>query len=108
MAMTDNLEKLLEDGADSARLRFGLGSAYFNQRQFIEAIPHLQACIDMDPNYTAAYKLLGKALIKTDDRAAARVIFELGLPIAIASGDKQTEREISAFSLKLSQDGTQP
>ena len=62
----------------------------------------------MDPNYTAAYKLLGKALIKTGDSAAAKVIFERGLPIAIASGDKQTEREISAFSLKLSRDETQP
>ena len=72
MAMTDNLEKLLKDGADSARLRFGLGSAYFNQGQFIEAIPHLQACIAMDPNYTAAYKLLGKALLKTGDSVAAK------------------------------------
>ena len=108
MAMTDNLEKLLKDGADSARLRFGLGSAYFNRRQFLEAIPHLQACIAMDPNYTAAYKLLGKALLKTGDSVAAKVVFELGLPIAIASGDKQAEREISAFSLKLSRDETQP
>jgi len=102
MAMTDNLEKMLADGTDSARLRFGLGSAYFNQGQFVAAIPHLRACIEQDHDYSAAYKLLGKALMKVDDNGAARQVFESGLTVAIASGDKQTEREISAFMLKLS------
>ena len=32
MSITDNLEKMLSRGQDSAMLRFGLGSAYFNDK----------------------------------------------------------------------------
>jgi Tfp pilus assembly protein PilF len=102
MAITDNLEKMLAAGRDSAMLRFGLGSAYFNQRQFVEATEHLRACIEQDSNYTAAYKLLGRALMKTKQPELAQQIFERGLPVAQAQGDKQTEREINAFLTKLS------
>jgi Tfp pilus assembly protein PilF len=102
MAITDNLEKMLAAGRDSAMLRFGLGSAYFNQRQFVEAAEHLRACIEQDSNYTAAYKLLGKALMKSQQPELARQVFDQGLPVAQAQGDKQTEREISAFLAKLS------
>jgi Tfp pilus assembly protein PilF len=102
MAITDNLEKMLASGRDSAMLRFGLGSAYFNQRQFLEAIEHLRACIEQDANYTAAYKLLGKSLMKSKQPELAQEVFERGLPVALAQGDKQTEREIKAFLAKLS------
>lgn len=101
MSLVDNLEKLLASGRDDAMLRFGLGSAWFNEKEFEKAIPHLQACINHDPDYSAAYKLLGKALIKTGDNESAKSVFELGLPIAEKKGDKQTEREIQAFLKKL-------
>lgn len=104
MAITDNLEKLLADGQDNAMIRFGLGSAYFNAGRFAEAIPHLKQCIGHDVDYSAAYKLLGKALVKEDQEEEALKVFETGLPIAIAKGDKQTEREINAFLRKLGAD----
>ena len=102
MKIIDNLEKMLAEGRDDAMLRFGLGSAYFNDKRFSDAVPHLRACIAHDTGYTAAYKLLGKALIKIDDNEGAKKVFEAGLPIAIEKGDKQTEREINAFLKKLS------
>jgi uncharacterized protein HemY len=101
MAITDNLEKMLAAGRDGAMLRFGLGSAYFNQQQYAEAAPHLQACIDQDPAYSAAYKLLGKTHLKLDNKAEAKNIFTLGLPIAQEQGDTQAEREMLAFLKKL-------
>jgi len=102
MSIADNLEKLLAGGQDDAMLRFGLGSAYFNEKNFDKAIPHLQACLTHDPEYTAAYKLLGKALFKTGNNSEAKQVFETGLPVAITKGDKQTEKEISVFLKKLS------
>ena len=101
MAITDNLEKMLAAGKDSAMLRFGLGSAYFNQKAYLEAIPHLEACIQQDPGYTAAYKLLGRALVKQRDETGALEVFQRGLPVATEKGDKQSEREISAFITKM-------
>lgn len=101
MSMIGNLEKMLAGGRDDAMLRFGLGSGYFNDKAYEQAIPHLQACIEHDQTYAAAYKLLGKALMKLGNNNEALAVFEQGLPIAEAKGDKQTEREIQAFLKKL-------
>lgn len=101
MSITENLEKMLAAGRDDAMLRFGLGSAYFNNKEFENAVPHLQACIAHDAGYSAAYKLLGKALYKIGKNEEAKKVFQAGLPIAVNKGDKQTEREILAFLNKL-------
>ncbi len=101
MSITENLEKMLAAGRDDAMLRFGLGSAYFNNKEFDNAVPHLQACIAHDAGYSAAYKLLGKALYKIGKNEEAKKVFQAGLPIAANKGDKQTEREILAFLNKL-------
>ena len=101
MSLTENLEKMLTSGNDSAMLRFGLGSAYFNDKNYQEAIPHLQKCIEIDSSYSAAYKLMGKAQIKLGLKEQARAILEIGLAQASLKGDKQTEREIQIFLKKL-------
>ena len=101
MSLTDNLEAMLSQGKDSAMLRFGLGSAYCNEHRYEEAVPHLQLCLAFDPSYSAAYKLLGRALMKQRQFSQAREIFTTGLETAIQTGDKQTEREISVFLKKL-------
>lgn len=101
MSLTDNLEKLLASGRDDPMLRFGLGSAYFAQKDFASAIVHLRACIEQDKEYSAAYKLLGKALFKEGELAEAEGAFEAGLPVAVAKGDKQAEKEIISFLRKI-------
>ncbi|MEZ5530613.1 MAG: tetratricopeptide repeat protein [Porticoccaceae bacterium] len=106
MPLIENLETMLARGQDSAMLRFGLGSAYFNQQQFEQAIPHLERCLELDENYTAAYKLLGRALTELDKPERAREIFNVGLVKAGQTGDKQTEREIGVFLKKLSRRDT--
>lgn len=101
MPLTENLEKLLANGSDSAMLRFGLGSAYFNGKNYQQAIPHLQKCIEWNKSYSAAYKLLGRAQIKIGLNEQAKMTLETGLEQAALSGDKQTEREIAVFLKKL-------
>ncbi len=100
MAMIDNLEKMLAKGRDDAMLRFGLGSAYFNEKQFDKAIEHLSACLKHDETYSAAYKLLGKAFYQQERYSDAVDIFERGLPVAQTSGDKQSQKEIEVFLAK--------
>ena len=51
MSLTSNLEKMLDQGQGNAMLRFGLGSAYFNDKAFAEAVPHLRACLTHDATY---------------------------------------------------------
>ncbi len=100
MSMTDRLEKMLAGGRDDPMIRFGLGNAYFGEDDD-KAIVHLRACIEQDENYSAAYKLLGKALFKQQQYDEARDVFDRGLAVAGGQGDKQTEKEITVFLKKI-------
>lgn len=99
--MIERLQKMLDAGRDDPMLRFGLGSALFNEDRLAEAVPHLESCIEQDENYSAAYKLLGKAIFRLGDLERAAAVFEQGLAIARAQGDKQTEKEITVFQQKI-------
>jgi len=97
MGMVENLEKILAKGRDGAMLRFGLGSAYFNDGKYSLAVTHLEVCIAQDDRYSAAYKLLGKAYLKQGEPAKAITTFEVGMPIAEGQGDKQSRKEMQVF-----------
>ncbi|MDE0757271.1 MAG: hypothetical protein OSB45_03850 [Pseudomonadales bacterium] len=101
MAKTEYLEKLLASGTDSSLLRFGLGSAYFTAGNNDKAVEHLRCCIAQDDNYTAAFKLLGKALYRQQQWHAAAEVFKRGCCRAAQNGDKQAEKEIRVFIEKI-------
>ena len=82
-------------------LRFGLGSEYLKQGDAQSAVPHLRAAVDFDPDYSAAWKLLGRALTATDARAEAISAFETGIEVAQRRGDKQAAKEMQVFLKRL-------
>jgi Tfp pilus assembly protein PilF len=96
------LEKMLAKGNDSAILRFGLGKAYLDDGNVEQAIEHFQQCVSLDPSYSAAWKLLGKALQNIGEPEKAKAAWQQGLVSAQEKGDKQTEREVTVFLKKLS------
>lgn len=95
------LKKLLEQGQDSVILRFGLGNALFKSGQAAEAIPHLKAALEFDPDYSAAWKILGKALVETGNKEEAITVYEKGLLVADKKGDRQAVKEINVFLKRL-------
>lgn len=97
----DALRKLLAKGQDNAMLRFGLGKALLDSGDADEASEQLRACVDHDPDYSAAWKLLGKAEQQRGDTEAARRAWASALDSASRKGDKQTEREVQVFLNKL-------
>lgn len=98
---TEALEKMLAKGVDNALLRFGLGKAYLDAGDAATAAEHLQRCIEHDPQYSAAWKLLGKALQAAGNPDAARGAWQHGIEAAQAKGDKQAEKEMTVFLRKL-------
>ncbi|MGD2140496.1 MAG: tetratricopeptide repeat protein [Burkholderiales bacterium] len=100
-AVIHNLEKLLAGGKDSALLRFSLGNEYLNAGKFGEAIKHLTRAVEHSPDYSAAWKLLGKASLEADDEQGARRAWTTGIGIAEARGDKQAAREMGVFLRRL-------
>ena len=99
--MRESLEKMLAKGVDNPLLRFGLGKAWLDEGQGAEAVPHLARCVEQDPKYSAAWKLLGKAHQQAGDDDAARAAWEAGIAAAQAHGDKQAEKEMTVFLRKL-------
>lgn len=99
--MLDSLKKMLAAGKDSSMLRFGLGKGYLDAGDPATAAVHLQRCVEQDPTYSAAWKLLGKALQASGDPEQARQAWKQGLVAAQNRGDKQAEKEISVFLRKL-------
>lgn len=99
--MRESLEKMLAKGVDNPLLRFGLGKSWLDEGNGAEAALHLGKCVELDPKYSAAWKLLGKAYQVQGDAAGARRAWEQGLEAARVHGDKQAEKEMAVFLKKL-------
>ena len=66
------------------------------------AVPHLQKAVEHDPNYSAAWKLLGKALADSNAPAEALAAYRQGIAVAEARGDKQAAKEMGVFARRIS------
>ena len=99
--MLASLENMLAKGIDNPLLRFGLGKGYLDAGEPARAAEHLRRCVAQDPKYSAAWKLLGKALQASGDLDGARQAWQSGLQAAQGHGDKQAEKEMTVFLKKL-------
>ena len=96
-----NLEKLVGTKRDGALLRFSLGNEYLKAGDAERAVTHLRAALDRDPNYSAAWKLYGRALEAAGRLAEAREAWLRGATVAEARGDKQAAKEMTVFARRL-------
>lgn len=97
MDIIANLESMLARGQDNALLRFSLGGAYFKAGEYVPAVAHLAAAVDMDPGYSAAWKLYGRALADNGQLQEAVDAFDRGIEVAENKGDIQAAKEMSVF-----------
>lgn len=100
-AIIQNLEKILAAGKDSALLRFSLGGEYLKASQADAAVNHLQHAVDLDPAYSAAWKLLGKALLAAERKVEALAAYRQGIEVAETRGDKQAAKEMTVFARRI-------
>ncbi len=101
MSSVERFEQLLAAGKDSALLRFSLGSHYLKSGDAARAAEHLRAAVVQDKDYSAAWKLLGKALGDCGDRAGAIGAYRDGIEAAARRGDKQAAKEMAVFMRRL-------
>jgi predicted Zn-dependent protease len=78
-------------------LRFGLGSEYLKRGVPADAALHLSAAVNLNPDYSAAWKLLGRAHADAGDIAAARDAYAAGIAVAARLGDKQAVKEMTVL-----------
>jgi Tfp pilus assembly protein PilF len=96
-----NLEKMLAAGKDNALLRFSLGNEYLKQGDAAQAAGHFRAAVDHDANYSAAWKLLGKALAESGELQQALEAYRSGIDVAEKKGDKQAAKEMMVFAKRI-------
>jgi predicted Zn-dependent protease len=97
------LEALQAKDPDNALLRFSLGNAYLGAKRYADAAAQFSEAVRLNPNYAAAWKLLGKALTETGDTAGAADAYRRGIAAAEASGHIQAAKEMKVFLKRLNQ-----
>ena len=101
MDVIANLEAMLERGDDSPMLRFALGNEYLKSSETEVAIEHLSVAVELDADYSAAWKQLGKAQVEAGQDDQATESFERGIEAAGRRGDQQAAKEMLVFLRRL-------
>ena len=100
-ALIANLEALIAAGKDGPAVRFGLGKACLERSDPVASRGHLERAIELDPSYSAAWKLLGRACAEGGDTGGAAEAWRRGIASATARGDRQAAKEMGVFLRRL-------
>lgn len=101
MSVLDNLLKLVDTPRDGALLRFGIANELMHQERWDEAVPQLRRALEMQRDYSAAWKLLGKALVAAGRDDEALAAYHEGIAVAEAKGDVQAAKEMRVFARRI-------
>ena len=101
-AVIANLEKLLDGPRDNALLRYSLGNEWLKAGDPAQAARRLREAVERDACFSAAWKLLGKALAESGQAAEALAAYERGIGVAESKGDVQAAKEMTVFAKRLS------
>lgn len=106
--MISQLEKLLGTPRDGALLRYSLGLEYAKSGDHARAAQYLRDAVERDPDYSAAWKMLGKSLAEIRRNEEALAAFTQGIAAAQKKGDRQAEKEMAVFAKRIEKLGKQP
>lgn len=98
---TDMFRKLLEKDPENPMVLCSLGIELFKEKEYREAREHLARAVENKPDYSVAYRTLGRAHYELGENSEARRVFETGREVAERNGDLQTVKEIDVFTKRL-------
>ena len=98
---TEMFRKLLERDPNNPMVLYSLGSELFKEGGYSEARDYLRRAVENKPDYSVAYRMLGRAHYELREDAEAREIFAKGREVATQNGDLQTVKEIDVFRRRL-------
>ena len=94
-------EDLAVKAPENVVVRYSLGREYLKLKRYAEAERQLREALRLKPDYSAAYRELGKSLVGLERLDEAREIYTKGAEVACEKGDLQTQREIEVFLRRL-------
>jgi predicted Zn-dependent protease len=93
--------KLLEKDPDNPMVLCSLGIELFKESRYAEARNYLKQAVERKPDYSVAYRTLGRAHYELGEDDEARRVFVEGRDVAQRNGDLQTVKEIDVFMKRL-------
>ncbi|HJO23868.1 MAG: tetratricopeptide repeat protein [Myxococcota bacterium] len=102
-ARSVRLRELIDENPDDKTLWFGLGQALLRLSEPGDAVDAFRNATQLDANYTAAFRDLGRALLESGDPCEAARVFAHAIALAEKTGDLQTGREIHVFLRRAEQ-----
>lgn len=96
-----SFERMLVSGKDSALLRFSIGNEHAKVRDWPAASEALAKAVELDPQFTAAWKLYARALQETGRPKEALDAYRTGIDVAKRKGDRQAEKEMTVFARRI-------
>ena len=98
---TETFRKLLEKDPENPMILCSLGIELFKEGRYLEARDLLQRAVENKPDYSVAYRVLGRAHFELHENSEARSVFLNGKEVAQKNGDLQTVKEIDVFMRRL-------
>ena len=93
--------KLLERDPENPMILYSLGNELFKEEKYFEAREYLSRAVRNKPDYSVAYRALGRTLNELGEDAEAHRVFAEGREVARKNGDLQTIKEIDVFVRRL-------
>ncbi len=101
-----SFQKLLESRPDEPLVLYGLGRELIRLERFDEAARALGHAVEVNPDYTACYRELGRALVGAGRDEEADGVYRKGIETAERTGDLQAGKEMGVFLKRLKKPGS--
>jgi predicted Zn-dependent protease len=88
---------MLAEQPDNAMIWYGLASEQYKLENWQEAAKSLRQVVTLNPDYTAAYQMLGTALAKNDDLVGAQQAWREGIAAAGRTGAWKAGQHMQAL-----------
>lgn len=89
------LQVLEIDEEDTVAL-YGMSDIYFLRKEYFKTIQNLEKVLKVNPKYSSAYLLLGKAYEATNNQLMAKETYQTGIVIASKLGDMMPANEMQS------------
>jgi len=98
---SEMFRKLLERDQNNPMVLYSLGNELFKEKKYPEAREYLSRAVRNKPDYSVAYRMLGRTLYELHGDTEARRVFARGREVAKENGDLQTVKEIDVFIRRM-------
>lgn len=93
----DIFAEMVKQQPDDAMIWYGLASEYLKAERWSEATDALRNVVRLNPDYTAAYQMLGTALINQGQREEACRAWTQGIEAATRTGAWKAQQHMEGL-----------